>query len=122
MWFSASSCRGCYNGLVQEYDQALFSPGGGSGANSSMVIAPWNGAGGVRITNVGNVGIGTASPAVLVEVDGSMSILARKGGSIMSKKVMFKRCRGMELFQVEATQSALNTAAISNPMSEVMSW
>lgn len=52
-----NSCVGCYNNLVQAGDKViLFS--NGTVNTGSLVIGPW-GSGGIRITNMGNVGIGT---------------------------------------------------------------
>jgi hypothetical protein len=62
---------GSYNGLSQAGDKGLiFSNGTANTGN--LVIGPWlnAAAGGLRITNTGNVGVGTASPAYTLDVSG----------------------------------------------------
>lgn len=72
LWFVASSCGGCWNGLTQQNDQGFFFTGGASGTGN-LVIAPWNTSGGIRINSVGNVGIGTSLPSGALDVQGPVS-------------------------------------------------
>ena len=60
---SPSSLRGQANGLVQDGDSAIIFSGGQIDTGN-LVIAPWanNSTSGIRMTNTGNVGIGTPVP------------------------------------------------------------
>ena len=63
---------GAYNNLAQAGDQGLIFYGTAPNAGN-LVIGPWAGGGfpGLRITAAGNVGIGTATPAAKLEVNGT---------------------------------------------------
>jgi hypothetical protein len=62
---------GNYNPLSQEGDKGIFWGGQNLDQAGSFVIAPWSSSvAGLRITQTGNVGIGTASPGAMLEVAG----------------------------------------------------
>src|SRR5262249_12472088 len=60
----AGSQGGSYNPMVQNQDNALIFGGTGVFESGGLVIGPWtNSSRGVRLDALGNVGVGTASPA-----------------------------------------------------------
>ena len=65
---------GSFNGIVSAGDKSIIFNGGAINTGS-FVIAPWAaGISGIKITNTGSVGIGTASPDATFAVTGTANI------------------------------------------------
>ena len=66
---------GSYNGLSQTGDKGLIFSNG-TVDTGNLVIGPWRSttAAGIRITNTGQVGIGTSTPAYTLDVNGTAQI------------------------------------------------
>jgi len=79
---------GAYGPMSRSGDAGLFFVGGAPGLGS-LVIAPWNGPGGIRLDTNGNVGIGTPSPAATLDVNGSVQAsgpIKAAGGFILETR------------------------------------
>lgn len=70
--FRPDSASGANNGLVQPGDSAIIFSAGNIDTGA-LAIGPWaTGSAGMRITNAGNVGVGTAIPATRLDVSGAI--------------------------------------------------
>jgi hypothetical protein len=71
---NSNSAAGAYNSLVQSGDHSIIWGDSSSALElGSMVIAPWSDSpNGLRITNSGDVGIGTATPTEKLDVAGGI--------------------------------------------------
>ena len=80
---NSNTAGGSYNSLVQLGDHSIIWGNSNSTPElGSMVIGPWSAsAKGLRITNDGNVGIGTSSPTQTLHVTGSIYANSFTGNS-----------------------------------------
>lgn len=73
--FTTSNMQsGDYNYLTKVHDNGIFWADNtySGNSNSGFVIAPWaHSSGGIRIDSSGNVGVGTATPAAKVDIEGA---------------------------------------------------
>jgi hypothetical protein len=81
---NSNTTTNAYNSLVQAGDHSIIWGNSASAPElGSMVIGPWsNSAKGLRITNSGNVGIGTSSPIHKLTVNGEITSTALEIGNI----------------------------------------
>ncbi len=96
---------GSGNALIQATDLAFFTGPGIYGANTSSLIDTSSEQ--MRITSVGNVGIGTASPGAKLEVDGNVKLTSSSGASITFRMAPYKVPHIPELRAVATTRNPL---------------
>ena len=71
VFIKPNSGAGMSNPLVQAGDKAIIFSAGSIGTGN-LTIAPWSASNfGIRITNTGNVGIGTSNPTFTLDVNGN---------------------------------------------------